>query len=505
MMGSGDLIGSRDSMRGGVLSIHKWNLERILMTHVILAAQIMLICTALLVPQDFLKQHSHHFYLIHYLLFLPFFFTSRDRCALLFSPSFLIISYVSVSFVIGGFAFAHGYVLWPQDLVDFHRWNHFNAATAYFMTCNLCAAAAYSWARRRWQGTFFCRTGGSLRAYTPELIVGGMLFVTFSLVRLRLDFWGGGGSFSIGPRIFGAIVICMVLAKARSRHRFLIYLGLLLLFAASQYNNRRNILLLGLSVIFMEVAHLQHLRLSWRRVVTCLVVVTLALVLQLTMTIARGVQGFKGSYWQTFGRIENFIKLSNVTTLSLKQTEGPTIFFHSNNALNYVLDDPSLLTYGSTLARPLFLLIPRSIWPDKPKSMTKIYIFHWNPEWANMGISTGINLYAEYFWNLYVLGLLCVAPILYFFNRCFFFYLDRVRAGTVWPFIYLGVGYNFVLIYARGQGLDLFAAHTILGLVVQLLVFNPLTAILRVQGGKVGPYGVIDTGPSPDWEGECSL
>ena len=132
------------------------------------------------------------------------------------------------------------------------------------------------------------------------------------------------------------------------------YVGLLLLFAAAEYGNRRVVLLLGFSVLFMEAAHLQDLRLSFRRVLTCLVVLALAVVLQMTMTIARGVDGFKGSYWQTFTRIDSFVGLDNVITYSLKQTEGPTTFFHSYNGLNYVLNDPSLLCYGSTLAKVSF-------------------------------------------------------------------------------------------------------------------------------------------------------
>ena len=51
-------------------------------------AQAALIYGVLLVPQDFLKAHTHVVYLAHYLLFLPFLFNARDRAAFLFSPSF---------------------------------------------------------------------------------------------------------------------------------------------------------------------------------------------------------------------------------------------------------------------------------------------------------------------------------------------------------------------------------------------------------------------------------
>jgi len=447
----------------------------------VFGAQAALIYGVLLVPQDFLKAHTHVVYLAHYLLFLPFLFNARDRAAFLFSPSFLVVSYVCLSFTIGGFAFANGYVLFPKNLGDFRRWEHYNFATFYFMMCNMCAIFAYFLARRGWPVSCPHHAESSLQPYIPQLVIGGILLGVFSVVRVGLSFLGGTGSISVVPRTFGALVICVALVKSRWRYRFLIYAALLLLFAASQYGNRRIVLLLGLSVLFMEAAHLQDLRLSFRRVLTCVVVLALAVVLQMTMTIARGFDGFKGSYWQTFTKIESFVGLKNVVAYSLKQTEGPTTFFHSYNGLNYVLNDPSLLCYGSTLAKVMFIAVPRPVWPNKPKGMVDIYTSRWDPAFRNRGGSTGINLYAEYFWNFHVLGILCVAPIFYVLNRCFFFYLARLRAGNVWPFIYLGVGYNFLLLYARGHGLDGFGVYVVFGLLVQWILFNPLLSMLSIR------------------------
>jgi hypothetical protein len=450
----------------------------------VFGAQAALIYGVLLVPQDFLKAHTHVVYLAHYLLFLPFFFNARDRAAFLFSPSFLIVSYICLSFVIGGFAFANGYVLSPKDLADFRRWEHYNFATFYFMVCNLCAVFAYFLAKGGRSASPPPQVQSSLHAYIPQLIAGGILLGVFSAVSVGLSFLGGSGDFSIVPRTFGFLVISLVLAKTRWRFRLVAYVGLLLLFAAAEYDNRRAVLLLGLSVIFMEAAHLQDLRLSFRRVLTCMAVLALAIVLQMTMTIARGVDGFKGSYWQTFASIDRFVGLENVIAYSLKQTEGPTTFFHSYNGLNYVLDDPALLCYGSTLAKVLFIAVPRPVWPDKPKSMVDRYTSRWKPAFRNRGGSTGINVYAEYFWNFHVLGILCVAPIFYCLNRVFFFYLSRLRARDVWSFIYLGVGYNSLLMYARGQGLDGLAVHVVVALCVQWMLFNPLLAIIRLDRYK---------------------
>ncbi len=476
--GSDGLMDARDAMRESLSAAPKRDLQWMLMTHAIMAAQVTLIFVVLLVPQDFLKLHSHYVYLIHYLLFLPFFFTARDRCAFLFSPSFLIISYVCASFIIGGFAFSHGFVLARRDIMDFCRWSHFSGPTAYFMICNLCAALAYFLARTRSAGSHSNRTGGSLRSYAPQLIAGGILFGAFSFVRIGLGFLGGNGNFAVYPRLFGALVICIALAKSRWRYRIVIYAGLLLLFAATQYSNRRVILLLGLSVIFLEAAHLQDLRLSLRRVLTCVVILVLAMVLQVTMTIARGTAGFKGSYWQTFASIEKFVGLDNVIAYSLKQTEGPTTFFHSNNALNYVLDDPSLLCYGSTLAKVLFIVVPRSVWANKPKSMVDIYTTRWDPAWRQMGCSTGINVYAEYFWNFHVFGVLCTILIFYLLNRAFFFYLSALRTGNIWSFVFLAAGYSSVLMYARGHGLYNLAMEVGLAFGVQVILFNSLVSVL---------------------------
>jgi hypothetical protein len=454
----------------------------------VFGAQAVLIYGVLLVPQDFLKSHAHMIYLTHYCLFLPFLFNSRDRCAFLFSPSFLIVSYVCLSFVIGSFAFANGYVMSPKDLADFRRWEHYNFATFYFMMCNMCAVFAYFLARRGWLASGSQAVQSSLRPYIPQLVLGGILLATFSLVGMGLSMFGGSGNFSIVPQTFGFLVITIALARARWRYRFLVYIGLLLPFAAANYLNRRVVLVLVLCLAFIEATGLQDLRLSLRRVALCLGLFALAAFLLVTMTIARGLAGFKGSYWETFRKIDSFVTLDNVTTYSLKTTEGPTTFFHSNNGIHYILKDPSLLCYGSTLAKVLFIPVPRSILPTKPQSMVDIYTTQWDPAWRRLGCSVGINVYAEYFWNFQVLGMFCIIPIFYYLNRLFFFLLDRLRSGTAWPSIYLCVGYSSLLMYGRGHGLHSLAIDVALALTVQWVLFDPFVSLLVCRESK----GIVD-------------
>ena len=481
-----DDLGTRAQIApDGLLAVSPGALHRLLITQTCLAAQVLLICLVLSVPQDFLKAHVHLFYLAHYCLFLPFFFMARDRCAFLFSPSFLIISYISISFIIGGFAFANGYVLFPAQHRAFLRWEHVGSATGYFMVCNLCAALAYYLARCGRTDQPILRMGGSLRKYAPQLVVGGVLLGVFSVVSIGLTFLGGSGDFSIVPRTFGFLAVTLVLVKSRWRFRFVAYMGMLLLFAASEFGNRRVVLLLGLSLLFMEAAHLVSLRLSFRRILTCVAVVVLAVVLQMSMTVARGLSGFEGSYWHTFSQLDRFVRLENATAYSLKTTEGPSTFFHSNNAFHYVVADPALLSYGSTLAKVFFVPIPRSIWPNKPNSMGYLYTRYWNREFFNRGGCAGVNLYAEFFWNFQALGLLCVLPLMFLLNRVFFFYLRRIREDDAWRFLYIGVGYNALLMYARGHGLDGIAVQVVFGVIVQWLLFEPLVVLLRVKASHV--------------------
>ena len=457
------------------------SLRDVRMALAVFGAQAALIYGVLLVPQDFLKTHTHYVYLAHYLLFLPFLFNARDRVAFLFSPSFLVVSYICISFTIGGFAFAHGYVLSPRDLADFGRWEHFRAVTFYFMMCNLCAMFAYFLARRRWPDSSPHPVRTSLQSYIPHLIIAGILLGVFSFVSVGLSFLGGTGNLGVVPQVFGALIILIVMAKTRWRYRFLVYIALLLVFGAAQYSNRRIVIVLIVSIVFVELVQLHDLRISLRGVFLCAAVLALAVVLQLTMTVARGVGGFKGSYWQAFREIRRFTTLKNVTTYSLKTTEGPAIFFHSNNGVEYVLDDRSLLCYGSTLVKALFLAVPRSIWPNKPQSIVHWYTYRWNPPFLERGGSACISLYTDYFWNFSMPGCLFALFIFYFFNRCFFLYLDRLRAGTVWPFIYLGVAHTCLLVYARSGALDGFATYVALAFILQWILFNSLLAMLHLN------------------------
>jgi hypothetical protein len=465
---------------------------------VVFGTQAMLIYGVLLVPQDVLKSHLHIVYLLHYCLLWPLFFVARDRAAFLFSPSFLIVSYFCFSFTLGGFAFSRGYVMFPDQLRQFYRSNHCAFATAYFMVCNLCVVFAYFLAKRRWPGQRPCPTQGSLRSHAHQLLIGGIMLAVFSTVSVGLPFMGGSGNFAILPQIFGFLVIAIVLAKARWRYRFLVYLIVLLQLAAANYGNRRFVLVLVVSLTFIEAAYLQDLHLSFRRALVGVAILLAAVILQVTMTIARGVDRFDGSYWQTFRRMDIFITIDNSATFALKQTEGPTTFWHSYNAIGYVLEDHSLLCYGSTLAKTLFVVVPRSIWPNKPNSMVDIYTTRWNPAWRRMGCSTGINVYAEYFWNFHVLGVFCAVIIFYLLNRVFFFYLSLLRAGDVWPYIYLGVGYSSLLMYGRGHGLYSLATEVGIALIVQTAIFNPFVAVLRLECRKKESDGVLLAEAAPD-------
>ncbi len=445
-----------------------------MIVHVLLGAQAVLICGVLVLPQDFIKAHAHIVYLLHYSLFLPFLFASRDRCAFLFCPSFLVVSYICISFIIGGFAFSKGYVLLPEDLIDYHQWDHFAFATAYVMLCNMFALAAYFVSHRKWPAQQVRHVGGSLRRYKPQLMAGFIVLSVAVALKVSLAALGGRTDLAAAVRSFGMLAIAITMVKARFRYRFFVYIAFLLLLAAAEYMNRRYVVMLVVSLLFIEAAHLRDVRFSLKPVLLCVVVLVAAAFLQVTMTIARGVDGFKGSYWQTFSRMGSFTGLDNVFSFSLAQTEGPSLFFHGNNAIHYILWDESRLSYGGTLSKVFLVGVPRSVWPEKPESLSLAYMAIWKPTLRKRGCSAAVMLYSEYFWNLHVFGVLCVFPVFYFLNHVFFFWLTRLRAGNLWPFVYLGVGYSAFLTYARGQGFETMAIQVALAFAVQLVLFNPL-------------------------------
>ncbi|MCB0323550.1 MAG: hypothetical protein KDD69_08250, partial [Bdellovibrionales bacterium] len=158
-----------------------------------------------------------------------------DRSIALFSPTFLTVSYLSISNILGAYAFPRRLVYNMDDYASFMRWGHLAAAASFFLLCNLAVCLPFFYAAARSRG--WRAEGNKPIAPTPGEAFAVPLFclavfVLFSAFRLDLSVLGGFGNYSSYPRTLAVLAVVIFLMKTQSPVRYLLYLALIGYFAS---------------------------------------------------------------------------------------------------------------------------------------------------------------------------------------------------------------------------------------------------------------------------------
>lgn len=109
---------------------------------------------------------------------------------------------------------------------------------------------------------------------------------------------------------------------------------------------------------------------------------------------------------------------------------------------------------GLTLMKPLFYFIPRSIFPDKPESLSIIYSQTFNSAFAASGGSQPVTIIGDLFWNL---SYFSMVPLFFFggflgwIDKCFSSHREKILSMAI-----VGVSFSIVFSILRGP-LDNFA------------------------------------------------
>jgi hypothetical protein len=129
-------------------------------------------------------------------------------------------------------------------------------------------------------------------------------------------------------------------------------------------------------------------------------------------------------------------------------------YIHGLNSINSVLNDYSLVTYGSTLIKGLFIFLPRSYFPFKPDSMLTIYTSYVDPVNRDLGNSYPINFIAELFWNFHIFSVVVIFFLGYFFHkitvRFLFNFKPQINKNLIFKLSLIGP----FLSYIRGAGME---------------------------------------------------
>lgn len=420
----------------------------------------------LILDTGFLRQYAAIIYFVHYLSFLLIFFKEKDRSAFIFSPSFIAVSYVTLSYAVGAYAFKSGYVHLPKLLEDYRQWKHLNVSMMFAILCNVCVICSYFFAKEKEKG--YLNHVEEVVKYKSKntILISIFYFLMFSVIPLNIGFIGGVGSFNIVPKTITALVIFYYASNWRSRYRFIIYLFVLLVFVAISSNNRRDAMFLLLPILLLENIKNKSFRINIKITFILLLIVFMFSFFMVIMSMNRGGNYKNTSMVKRVSSVAEYVKHETFINYFFSFIEVTYTYYHSNKAIEYIVDEPELMTYGSTITKFLFMFVPKSIMPNKPESAVHHYTYRLSPGFRKIGGSWVINLYSEMFWNYHIAGVFFLFWIIFLIDKFYLFLVERIRAGEGFYFMPLLYAYQMSLFYFRGSGISLALVYIILGTII---------------------------------------
>ena len=155
-------------------------------------------------------------------------------------------------------------------------------------------------------------------------------------------------------------------------------------------------------------------------------------------------------------------------------------YFNTYNSIELILNNPDLMTWGSTLIKPLFILIPRDMVTFKPDSMINIYTNMANPYFASVGGSWPINIISEFFWNFHFLSFVFILIFSIIVIRVYYSYLTSLTNMKGGMIAFSLLVYMVFIMLIRGSGFDLFLIYIICSFILVITV-NSVFKLLSVQ------------------------
>jgi hypothetical protein len=395
----------------------------------------------------------------------------NERNSFLLSPSFIAVTYVTLNFLIGSMVFMNNAAV--DDLLEpYLKWKRVNLTMGYFNLVNFFIINAYFFSRP----VRFPRIPVMLdaRRVKPFTLIGAGLamIVIYSIYNISLTFFSNSESnFYIIPKSLGAILIFVVFFRGYSvRVRIIAYALIIFFFALAAFEDKRDAIFLLLPVLLLESTRYPF-TLDLKRFSLLAIGGGFLVYLILVMSIQRGYGSYNArGFVDATGYVDDYVKSDFFIPAFMNNLEISYTYFHSNNAVEHILANPSDLTYGSTIIKPLFIPFPRNYFPQKPESILEKYTSTVSPEKRSEGVSWTISFQSELFWNFSYVGVIVAFFIFIVFNSVYLNVVRLIRTDEIINYIPLLYIYEQLLVLFRGSGLDLFAIDVILSFFIFIIL-----------------------------------
>ncbi|WP_412971511.1 hypothetical protein [Glaciecola sp. MF2-115] len=410
---------------------------------------------ALYLPADAVRLHSPILFFSQALLVI-YSVLKTGRLINFMTPAVLCILYISISCSLGAYAFYNNLLVGRFSYSAYQSWQFVSQSTFFLLFCNCLFFLV----------NIFVKPNYNLK-FNASDVDEKLIFSTFGImflltVPIALIF----PDYSMIPKTISALLILYYLASTQMKFRYFIYIFILVLFAVSSVESKREAIFLIFPMIFLE-ALFSGIKLNISIFFKGIIFAFFLLSLIVLMSIARGYGGYEAADSLInalpffFQYIENPIFLSAF----FNNIEATSVYYNAMQSIDYVQKDTSLVAFGSTITKFLFVMIPREIWSDKPSSIIELYTAHHDPSYRAIGGSDPIIIYAEFFWNFHYFAILVLPILFYLITKLYCAIVSVLQNRTYFKIpVLLFVYMNFVT-YVRGSGLDMYLAFTLIALI----------------------------------------
>lgn len=405
------------------------------------------------------KDSAYIIYLIHAVIGIFVCYRKRDLFLFL-SPNALVFFYVTFSMALGSWGFANEYVLSESFLLDYKSFKHNHIATSLTMICTSTILAVDYFHHKH----FIKRKKEAQIHSNNYQMAASLILIPFFFFPIDLTLFGGSGDFSILPKSAFAILAIILINRLPRNSRWVLYAFLILAFSAFSINEKREAIFLIIPIAYIELLQ-NNYKLSLKTIAVAITTGTFLLFLILSMSIARGYGGFGESQnlMNAIPHLFSYITSDIFVAAFLNNIEANYFYFHSTNSIEMVIQNQDLVSYGSTISKPLFIPFPRDAVDWKPESIISLYTHAYDPSFRERGGSWPINIFSETIWNFHIFAPIAAGILGVSLSYLNLHILKKATPQKTFSLAFYLFTYMHILTLARGSGTDLYAIYLAIG------------------------------------------
>ena len=397
---------------------------------------------------------------------------SKGSTLCFLQPSVFGVNYIYLSMALGALTFASDIVILPRMITESSRWTD-GVTPIAFLGGFVAVVILIS----------------DYRPTTASWLLPGRSPITMLVLLLATigtAVAGKATNFIFLPETTGGMFMLYVLHVIGLRNgktRVLFYLAAIVPLTVLFAEDKRDAIFLVVPIAFLELIVRDYPSFTLGVAVRTFLVVPVigALILMASVLRSPSYAGIS-SISETWSAVVNFAAGRFFWGYASLNFELAYTYFHTFNAINYVLADRLMPLLGSTYVKPLFILIPREWIEWKPWGASYLYALRFDKAYRLAGGSWAVSMVGEAFVNFRIVGAVILPFVLAMLDGLFRRFV-LIREQPKFPIAVAALYFPVAFMnYARGSGLDVFLI---------MMIVATATAVVGSMGLHYGKNGRI--------------